>query len=827
MKVNKADATLHIEDGVMGISKPGDLANECTLKDAEDQPVGGNNVTYVYGVRDASSKAPLTDAQGVYVNPGVVDVTVSLPTATVADNYNILYKGTALSATGTTDTDTVFTAQATIKETSYKVTTESSRDGSYTATQGGTALDVKYADGGIATAVANGIKVNDGAVTWTPVYYYEDGTTQVVDKSGNNAAPTLPGKYKVAVKLGNTVLGTVPMTVYVDLDTMVNTQAGQKPMTVTVGGRYVGTYPAPNNKPNVKIPYTDGMTAQNALDSIQKGMTVTLASGGKQVPIDLAGNLQLTSGQFTAGEKATDNYAKLVPASDNGVYRNELKIGYAYGDDFPAVSLKADKATFKNAAFNVSELLNFGTSADPGVGVGYNVVATLMNGSEPAVKADGSLVYQSKSSKDSNDPAVDATIKNAGTYKIEVIPAGDYVGDPAPMYFTIDPLPVSYGKNGNFDLADVSGMTLANGSYSATFTGEPIKPSATVKVAEVPVAETTDPKDPKDYTVAYGENTDVAQGGTVTYAFTGNYSGTVTVPFSITPASLFDLGATVKADNQLVSEFENTVEGVQVELPGPGGKVLKEGVDYTVEGPTRAANQTDPDATRYNFTVRGMGNYSSANSAVKTGSFLVTDKTIEGMYDVVVKEGSVYNPYGEAKPAVTVYEKGTKNDVTKTAPIDVAYENNVNATTEDAPAYAVVTGTGQYAGSIKVPFQIAPLELSDASNVKGSVKLVGAEGLVYNGKEQVPDVSIKDSKVTPVNKDRDNTPIPLKDVADDVAFGHEGGVNAGTSYVTVVPKNGNFTGQVKVPYEIAPAELAADNVAVAGSTAPGADAAVS
>ncbi|NGM18004.1 hypothetical protein GMI70_08395 [Eggerthellaceae bacterium zg-893] len=842
--IAKAKATVTLAEGIVGVST---ATGEDSLNNSDTNtvtPVGGGsavtgNYSFVYGTKNSEGESLVNLADPpVYVTAGVVPVTITVDDT--KDNYDLFVGNSttplagAPGATGKTN----YTAQAAIKDSTYAVTTVTPNTNTYnvTATLSGTALDVPYSNGDIDAAVKSGISVKQNnaeleATSWT-VKYLDDKGGALVDSKGEPAVPTAPGKYQAQVKIGDKVVGTVPVTVYVDLSTMVSSQATaggevvEGIMTVLVDGRYPDW---------VKIAYEEGMNADKALAAIEDGMTITLkGADGKAAPVAFTGNFVLRSSEFTAGDKA-NNVATLQPASDSTIYRGSLPIKYSYGTDLPAVSLKEASGTYNGSdavagnGYAVNDLIKFApASSTPRVGRDYNVTATLMNGGEPALDADGDPIVKTNADR----------ITEAGTYKIEVAAAGtSFVGKAEPMTFTIDPLPVSYGKNGNFNLASVSGMTLTNGSYSATFTGVPIKPSTTVEVkignANVSVAETIDPKDPNDYTVTYGENTDVAQGGTVTYAFTGNYSGTVTVPFSITPASLLDLNATVTAANQLESEFKNTVVDPKVSYTvgsAPNAKTINlvEGVDYTVVGPTKSGNQNGvADGTRYAFTVKGMGNYSDAASAVVPGEFLVTDKTIEGMYDVVVEEGSVYDPDEPATPDFKVYLKGSTTDEAPASNYSFSWENNENATTEDAPAYLVINGAGQYAGQVKVPFQIAPLELSDASNVKGSVKLVGAEGLVYNGKEQVPTVSIKDSQVTPVNKDRDNTPISLKDIADDITFGHEGGVNAGTSYVTIVPKNGNFTGQVKVPYEIAPAELAADNVAVAGSTAPGVDAAVS
>ncbi|WP_261434114.1 hypothetical protein, partial [Xiamenia xianingshaonis] len=830
VSVAKATATVTLVQGTVGVSTADALreATSVELSVEEDNVLSKANVTYgTESVEGAKLASASTDP---YAAPGVVPVTIQMTNAN-ATNYDVVVAGSTTPLEGKKGDNTVFTTTTSIVEaTDYKVELDdrSAADG-VKAVNNGTALDVPYKGSARGEAVKSAIKVTQGAegpsVTWTPIYLNADNSP-VVDSKGKPTSPTMPGKYKVQVKVGNQVLKTVPFTVYVDLSTMVKTGDGDTApthvMTVQVDGRW------PNE---VKLKAEENMTSAKAIAQIEKGMAITLKDADKPVPFE--GNFKLISNSFTEGENAGGT-ATMMPASEGSAYRGTLPVTYSYGKALPAVELVKDSKPYNgDTGYTLEELISFKvpTSEIPG-NDDYVIVATLMENGKPALNDDGDPIVVKGENGDKQ------AIKNAGTYQIKVVSQGqDYVGESDPMTFAITPLEVTTGKNANSTItyANPTLSTTATGGLTTQFTGAPIKPVPTVEVGDKELVRQTDPtsEDPYDYTVTYGDNTTVAEGGTITYKFSGNYSGEFTVPFAITPSSLQTLKATAEADNQLTADFDGKVLNPVVSYTvgtGDGAKevVLEEGVDYTVEGPTKAKDQSDLDQgeTRYSFTVKGMGNYSDAVSAVVYGEFLVTNKTIESLYTATVAEGSLYDPLKPVEPTVTVVQKGT-TDPAPAGTYKVTFENNENATTKDAPAYAVVTGKGDYAGSFKVPFQIAPLELSDASNVKGSVKLVGAEGLVYNGKEQVPTVSIKDSKVTPVNKGYSKGAIDLKNIADDVTFGVEGGVNAGTSYVTIVPKNGNFTGQVKVPYEIAPAELAADNVAVAGSTAPGADAAVS
>ncbi|NHM16152.1 hypothetical protein GMI69_05685, partial [Eggerthellaceae bacterium zg-887] len=828
-EIQKAVATVTLPEGVVGVDSPNDLATDPSTK-AENTTTALSATPTITYYNTNRSGASLTGGDTAntakYATEGRAKVTIKATNAD-ANNYKFMVGDNELTDFVSDSTHTTFTTDVAIKNAgTYEVAiTDVTTPGqAITGVDNDKALEAQYRgsdlDGALKGAIA--VKANGTTVANDFVYLDADGRA-MVDSQGNPEHPTMPGKYQVQVKVGDKVVQTLPLTVYVDLNTMVNLKAdapaNTKLMSLTIDGR-----PADD----AKLAFKDNIAFADVKSQIEDSAVATLnVSGEDPASVDFAKTFEVTKGTLaqTAGAAGT---AYIEPISEDGVYRGKLEVKYTYGTLLPEASLVKASYPYSGPAsgsgngYAVESLVAVDKPVGGSAlvaGTDYTVTATRIVDGEPEVTTGANKITE------------------VGTYTVVVEGAGSYVGKSQEMTFAITPLTLKFGANGNATVTYSDLDPTAGGGFSATYTGGQIKPATTVTVnfAGGPVTlKVPDPANKNaayDYTVSYGDNTTVAEGGTVDLAFTGNYAydGAYSQAFAITPASLSDLGAKATAASQLKSEFDNTVEGVQVKLPGVDGKVLEEGVDYTVSAPTKASSQAGVPAgcTKYEFTVTGKGNYSDSATGVIGNSFLVTDKSIEGVYDVVVEEGSVYDPYESATPEYKVYLKGSTTDEAPASNYSVSWENNENATTEAAPAYAVITGTGQYAGQIKVPFQIAPLELSDASNVKGSVKLSGAEGLVYNGKEQVPTVSIKDSAVTPVNKGYDGGEIDLKDIADDVTFGHEGGVNAGTSYVTIVPKNGNFTGQVKVPYEIAPAELKADNVAVAASTAPGADAAVS
>ena len=145
----------------------------------------------------------------------------------------------------------------------------------------------------------------------------------------------------------------------------------------------------------------------------------------------------------------------------------------------------------------------------------------------------------------------------------------------------------------------------------------------------------------------------------------------------------------------------------------------------------------------------------------------------------------------EIKPEVTVEFLGQ----TLVAGTDytVAYENNVNVTTDGAPAYVVLTGAGKnYTGTAKLPFQIIPVA-ADESDI---AVVVDPARYTYTGEEIVPE------KVTVTYK---GTELTANDF--DINYANIDKVNAGEKPFTVSLK-GTYSGTKEAYYYIDPVDVA-------------------
>jgi hypothetical protein len=143
----------------------------------------------------------------------------------------------------------------------------------------------------------------------------------------------------------------------------------------------------------------------------------------------------------------------------------------------------------------------------------------------------------------------------------------------------------------------------------------------------------------------------------------------------------------------------------------------------------------------------------------------------------VALEESEYVYTGEAyTPAVTVADNG--KTLAEGVDYTVSYENNVNA----GKASVILTGMGDYAGSVTKTFEIKPRSLSEA------ILKLSNKSYKYDGTEKTPEVTVNDDEEKLV-LGTDFT----------VSFGNN--IEVGTAWVIVTGK-GNYTGVFTLKFRI-------------------------
>ena len=253
---------------------------------------------------------------------------------------------------------------------------------------------------------------------------------------------------------------------------------------------------------------------------------------------------------------------------------------------------------------------------------------------------------------------------------------------------------------------------------AAEYTGKAITPAVTV------VLDGQTLEKGKDYTLSYTDNINVtsdAKKAQVTVTGTGNYAGTVNGQFDITPMSV------VKLTIEDVADQTYTGQSVKPALVVKNGDtILTAGVDYNI-----TYEDNDVVTEKAKAVLEGRGNYTGTVSktfAIKAADISKAD--ISGIQDSVVYTGSAIEMSG------LVIELND-NTLVQGTDYDVAYESNINVTTDNAPAYVVITGKNNYFGTIKRQFAVVAKNIT-----KCSVDPIG--GQIYTGDAIEPDVVVRD-----------------------------------------------------------------------------------
>lgn len=325
------------------------------------------------------------------------------------------------------------------------------------------------------------------------------------------------------------------------------------------------------------------------------------------------------------------------------------------------------------------------------------------------------------------------------------------------------------------------------------YTGEQIKPDVTVADDSTPLVEG------KDFTVIYGNNTEVGTGkGTVTIKGTGNYTGKVTKTFNITNTGTFE----VIVDNSTLTydgtEKKPTVTVWAVSDDGNTKTLLTVDNDYTV------AYADNVNAGTASVTITGEGAYAESGESWKavTEHFTI-NKADQIVTFAGVTEGKVEKIYGDSEfdQSATV----TLNpDVSDQTPGAVTY-------TSSNPAVATVDSTGKVtivgAGAATITASAAATQ-----NYKGAE---ASYTLTVKPKDinsadvtasKIPDQPYGGIPVTPEFSLTDSDPDISKnnlEVNMDYTFSYSDNNGEGTGKITITGA-GNYTGTKEVTFKIIP-----------------------
>ncbi len=439
-----------------------------------------------------------------------------------------------------------------------------------------------------------------------------------------------------------------------DVDYTSNIEVGNNSGVITITGK--GNYEGTNNSTKFTIEKTSisgatisGIDASYTYtgDEIKPEPTTVVLANGKL----LTAGTDYTISYDNNTALSTDTTKATIKITGIGIYTGEIT------QEFSIATADLSGATIS------------------GVNESYTYTGSAI---EPAISVtlDGNPLTQGTDASDTNADyyVTYDTNKDVSTGgKVTITGINNYDGSGTSVDFTITPREIS----------EVASITINDDDASRTYTGSQIIPTD-VSITGVTSAD-------YEATFTYGDNINVADGGTITITGKDNYTGTLTESFTITAKDIVD------SDVSLSSTSE-TYTGYPIEpTVSVGSLVLNE--DYTLT----YSNNTNAGTTA-EVKVEGIGNY--ANTVTKTFTITakaISDSDVSGINASYTYDGNAITP----EPVVIVDNK----KLTKDTDYNVDYTSNTAIGTNTAEVKVV--GTGNYSGTITKNFSIVANDLRD------------------------------------------------------------------------------------------------------------------
>ena len=485
----------------------------------------------------------------------------------------------------------------------------------------------------------------------------------------------------------------------------------------------------------------------------------------------------------------TDFYVNMIDSSNSRLSLKRSTYNYDGTEHKPSATLTINgAAATEGTDFKLSyegDLVNAGTVTVTATGIGkytgsvsttyrinpqtltaadtsISVESAYYNGSEqkPAV----SVTHNGKKLTPDTDYTVTYTnnIEVTDYARARITGQGNYKGT-LTQYFTIRK-------------QDISNCSIILSADSFPYDGSDKRPEVTVKSGNNTLTASS------DYTVSYSNNRAVGT-ATVTISGRNNYTGSASKSFRIVPADIANFTASLSAST---FGYDGSKKKPSATVRS-GNKTLTSGTDFTV------SYSNNVNVGTASAVITGKGNYSGSI----TKEFIITPADFSKL-TASLATGTFSYDGTEKKPEVTV--KSGSKQLTAGTDFTVSYTDNINVGT----AKAVITGKGNYSGTITKSFKITQADLS-----KFTASL-SADSFIYDGAEKKPEVTVKS----------DNAQLTA---ATDFTVSYSSNVNAGTATVTITGK-GNYSGSIRKQFTITPAdfsgfsaELSADTVTYTGS----------
>ena len=303
---------------------------------------------------------------------------------------------------------------------------------------------------------------------------------------------------------------------------------------------------------------------------------------------------------------------------------------------------------------------------------------------------------------------------------------------------------------------------MANARFSiapAYYTGSEVTPEVTVTHSGKTLV-----KD-RDFTVTYHNNIEPSSyynSPWVGIDGIGNYQGYVTKSFTINRADISSCTVTL-SDESLTYTGSSLRPTVTVKN---GDKELTLNQDYYV------SYRNNWNAGTASVIVNGSGNYTGS----VTKDFQIIPADISNYEVTLYNDSFDYDGTAKEQRYVRLYS-GTRW-LSEDTDFTVTYANNVNAGT----ASAILTGTGNYTGSVTKDFTIKPLDISRYS------ASLSQYSYTSDGTEKCPDVTVTYGDKTLA-------------AGTDFTVSYKDNVKEGTATVTITGA-GNYTGIINTTFTI-------------------------
>ena len=228
-----------------------------------------------------------------------------------------------------------------------------------------------------------------------------------------------------------------------------------------------------------------------------------------------------------------------------------------------------------------------------------------------------------------------------------------------------------------------------------------------------------------DYTVEYSTS-DFTNVGTIKVTITGkgNYSGTVTRTYKITPKSV-----TVTAEDK-TKVFGETDPKLTAKVAGTLGN---DTVDY------KLSREDGEDVGKYAITASGKAEQGNYSVTYATGTLTITSQSIDPGTDPE-KPNPDYTGAKVNSPKDSVYDgkehmwSPTVTDKSKTLELgkDYTVEYSTSDFTNVGTIEVVITGKGNYSGTVKRSYKVTPKEYTVTTD--SATKIYSGTALTAGGK---------------------------------------------------------------------------------------------